>query len=121
MQFNFSEDNWAQVWNTSLALGDTATCPILLSSPCIALLMSAPLVNNVSEWYLGAYIQREVFSGLTVGGSPDARLDGSRKLYLNRLQVFTYPTICEYSLKANCRAYGGGVQLFAYEYTGEIN
>lgn len=70
------------------------------------------------EWRLGAYIQREIRSGLTIGGNQDARLDGSRKLYINRLQIFTYSTECDYSLIAYNKTYNA--TLFAYQYTGII-
>jgi hypothetical protein len=85
----------------------------------LAVIITSPTLRE-NEWYLAAFIQREIFTGLSVGGQPDARIDSSRKLYLNRLQVFTYNVEVEYSLSANCFIYGNGINLFAWEYTGII-
>ncbi|MGL5927110.1 hypothetical protein [Chroococcidiopsis sp.] len=120
MNIVFNTSMWQQVWEETPTTKNRLQCPLLLKSPVIALLISSPTVR-LNDWSLGAYVQREVFTGLVVGGLPDARLDGSKKLYLNKLQVFTYSVKCEYSLVASCFVYGSGVRLFAWEYTGVIN
>lgn len=115
----FNETAWTQVWNISPASKDKIQCPVLLNSKILAVLITSPTIKE-NEWYRAAFIQREVRSGLIVGGSNDARLDASRRLYLNRLQIFTYNVDIEYALTASCQIYGNGVNLFAWEYTGLI-
>lgn len=116
---SFNEASWTQVWSVSPESTAKIQCPILLSSKILALLITSSLARE-NEWYRAAFIQREVRTGLTVGGQNDARLDSSRRLYLNRLQVFTYNIEVEYTLTANCFIYGSGINLFAWEYTDPI-
>jgi len=115
----FNETMWQPVWDVNInAINEKFTCPLLLNSPIIALMLTAPIFQV--NWRQGAYIQREVFSGLVVGGNVDARLDSARKLYVNRLQIFTYNFLCNYTLTATCFVKGAGVRLNAWEYTGAI-
>lgn len=120
----FSETTWQQVWGISTIPPDQnkytrITCPVLLSSPVIALLFSYP-GSIIDPWRWAGWVSIEVTTGLVIGGQPSARLNESRKLYVNRLQVFTYPQIVsDYSLIFDS-AISGNVSLFAWEYTGEI-
>ncbi len=120
---DFTAKNWSQVWGVSLIPPDQnrytrIICPILLSSPVIAVLFSIPSFSH-DAWRWGGYVSREITLGLTLDVST-ARLDESRKLYVNRLQVFTYTAIVEnYSLVFDA-AISGNVQLSVWEYTGLI-
>ncbi|MEG4855699.1 hypothetical protein QUB10_33170 [Microcoleus sp. B5-D4] len=117
-----TEDSWQQVYFIgNFAETSRLVCPVLLNSPVVALIMSAPIFLDANKWRLGAYIQREVFTGLTVGGSSDARLNSARKLYVNRLQVFTFSEQITYSLVINPFIWGEGTTVTVWEYTGEVN
>lgn len=118
--FQFNETNWQQVWNTPVTTGTGVRrliCPQILNTNAIALLLSAPSLPADYRWVRGAYINREVRSGLVIAGQ-DALLDYSRRLYLNQLQIFTYESKSEFILIANCTAKGEGLNLFAWEYIG---
>ncbi|MEO8891646.1 MAG: hypothetical protein ABI417_08950 [Coleofasciculaceae cyanobacterium] len=116
-------NNWSQVWQqngipVSIERYSQITCPILLSSPVIALMFSVPL--SLEAWKFGGYINREIATNLTVGGQSDARLESSRRLYVNRLQVITYSVKTTYSLIINAAIQGSNCSLSAWEYTGLI-
>lgn len=117
MDFTFNESNWRQVWNSSVGAGGgikKLTCPEILNTNAVAILVSAPTIDS-SRWYLAAYINREVRSGLVVAGT-DANLDYSRRVYLNKLQILTYEIKTEFTLVANCVTKGEGVNIFAWAY-----
>lgn len=119
--FKFSQDNWQQVWDLSipnLQKTQRLVCPILLQTNAIALLLSSSALSPDYRWLRAGYVNREIRSGLIVSGK-DAVLDFSRRLYLNQLQVFSYPFVCEFSLIVNCIAKGDGLKLFAWEYIEE--
>ncbi|MEG4583438.1 hypothetical protein QUA71_28100 [Microcoleus sp. MON1_C5] len=112
---------WVEIWQTSPNSKSEIVCPLLLQSPVIAVLITA-MTSSDREWILAAYLQRKIFTGLTtIDGKPDAKLNFSKKLWLNKLQLFTYSVKCEYELSANCFIYGNGINLTVWEYTGEIN
>jgi hypothetical protein len=118
--FQFNEQNWQQIWSTSVPSITgirRLVCPQLLRTQAIALLLSAPQISEDYRWIRAAFINREIRSGLILEGR-DATLDRSRILYLNQLQIITYDNLCEFSLIANCVAKGAGLNLFAWEYTG---
>lgn len=118
---DFNQNNWDQVWSTSVdsTSENNLVCPQLLTAGVIALILVVPVFTT--DYRFAAYVQRDVFSGLIVGGSPDARLDSSRKLFANKLQIYTYSISCTYALNVRCFARGAGVTLNAWEYTGPID
>lgn len=117
-------DSWNQVWSASEISPDEnkytrIICPILLTSSVIALLFSVP-GQIIDPWRWGGWVSREVASGLVVGGQPSAKLDESRRLYVNRLQIFTYQVaVPNYALIFDA-AISGNVAIFAWEYVGTI-
>lgn len=120
--FQFNETNWQQVWNTPVPAATGVRrliCPQILNTNAIALLLSASTLPADYRRVRGAYINREVKSGLVIAGQ-DALLNFSQRLYLNQLQIFTYEFRSEFILIANCTAKGEGLNLFAWEYTGPI-
>lgn len=125
MNFAFNQNSWNQVWGLDLIPPDNnkytrVTCPVLLSAPAVAIMFSLPGAI-IDPWRWGGYLSREVNSGLIVGGSNDAKLDNSFKVYVNRLQIITYPQIVNnYTLIFDAN-YSGDVSLFAWEYTGTID
>ncbi len=97
MTFVFNQNSWNQVWTLLEIPPDEnkytrVVCPILLSSRAIAVMFSIPGAT-LDYWRWGGYISREVQSGLIVGGSVDAKIDSSRKVYVNRLQILTFETV----------------------------
>ena len=119
MPLVFNNTTWEPVWDVNInAIDERLVCPLILNAPIIALMLTAPVYQT--NWKFGAYIQREVFSGLTVGGTSDARLDSARKLYVNRLQIYTYNFSCAYILTANCFVGGTNTRISVWEYTGII-
>lgn len=115
----FNAANWNQVWIQPIGTTkETFTCPILLSSPIIAVAVNSTDVF-ASQFKGGVWIRREVASGLTVGGNADAKLDRSRKVYCNHLQIITFEVNCTYTLIANNLTYNAN--MFVWEYTGAIN
>lgn len=117
--FQFNESSWLQVWSTPVPAVTGVrrlVCPQILNTNAVALLLSAPSLPTNYRWIRGAFINREVRSGLVVAGQ-DALLDYSRRLYINQLQIFSYDSKVEFSLIANCTAKGEGLNLFAWEYT----
>ncbi len=123
MPFNFNQNSWNQVWSLPQIPPDEnrytrVVCPILLSAPAVAVMFSIP--GAVADpWRWGGYISREVQSGLIIGGSPNAKIDSSKKIYVNKLQILTFPPVADYSLVFDA-AFSGDVGLFAWEYTGTI-
>lgn len=121
LQISSNSSLWTKVWQTTPNLKDEISCPQLLGSPVSAILITA-ITFSEKEWILAAYLQQKIFTGLaTIDGKPDAKLNFSKKVWLNKLQVFTYSVKCEYELSVNCFVYGSGVELEVWEYTGEIN
>lgn len=124
MSFAFNQNSWNQVWGLNLIPPDQnrytrVVCPVLLSSPAIAVMFSVP-GTIIDPWRWGGYISREVQSGLIVGGSTDAKIDSSKKIYVNKLQILIFEPVANYSLIFDA-AFSGDVQLFAWEYIGSIN
>lgn len=116
-----NSNDWQQVYFANLQDRNKLVVPVLLDSLIIALMLSAPIFTDPDKWGLGAYVQREIFTGLTVGGNSDARLNGAKKLYVNRLQVFTFNDVkTDYSLIVSPFVYGANVNLSVWEYIGEI-
>lgn len=123
MTFTFNQDSWNQIWSLSSITPDEnrytrVVCPVLLSTTAIAVMFSIPGAV-VDPWRWGGYISREVQSGLIVGGSTDAKIDSSRKIYVNRLQILIFEPVADYSLVFDA-AFSGNVNLFVWEYTGII-
>lgn len=119
MGIQTGEQYWNQVWFVpSILSKERLICPILLSGSLIALTLNIAIETG---WRLGAYVEREINTGLIVGGLQDAQLNSARKLYVNRLQVFSFNDIqTDYSLVVNPLVYGNGVSLSVWEYTGII-
>ena len=126
MEYSFNANSWSQVWAITQILLPTdsskyarVVCPILLSATAIAIQYNVPQIKT-NSWTRGGYLSREVNSGLTVGGQYTAKLDESKILYVNRLQIFTYSNIiANYSLAFDS-IYTGEVSLFVWEYIGEM-
>lgn len=119
-------NNWQQVWSLNgIPLSDPGkrytrvTCPILLSSPVIALMFSIPFSVD-DRLQFGGWVNRYIQTGLIVGGQPDARLEGARKLWANKLQIITFSIKTSYSLTFDAAITGDACNLFAWEYTGLI-
>ena len=127
MEYSFNANSWNQVWAITQILLPTnsnkyvrVVCPILMSASAIAIQCNVPQIKN-NSWTRGGYLSREVNSGLTAGGQYNAKLDDSKILYVNKLQIFTFPSVVNnYSLVFDS-IFAGEVSLFAWEYTGEIN
>jgi|AGSF01.1.fsa_nt_gi hypothetical protein len=117
---DFNQNNWEQVWSTAVSATSEQhlTCPQLLTSSVIALMLVVPIFTT--EYRFAAYVQRDVFSGLIVGGIPDARLDSSRKLFANKLQIYSYNVACTYALNVRCFVHGSGVTLNVWQHTGIV-
>ena len=123
MAFAFSENSWNQVWNLSSIPPDEnrytrVVCPILLSTTAVAIMFSISGAV-VDSWRWGGFISREVQSGLIVGGSMDAKVGSSKRIYVNKLQILIFEPVADYSLVFDA-AFSGDVSLFVWEYTGEI-
>jgi hypothetical protein len=121
MTFVFNQNSWSQVWTLLDIPPDQnrytrVVCPIILSSRAIAVMFSIP-GTVFDPWRWAGYISREVQSGLIIGGASDAKIDSSRKIYVNKLQILIFEPVADYSLVFDA-AFSGNVQLFAWEYTG---
>ncbi|MEG4323692.1 MULTISPECIES: hypothetical protein [unclassified Microcoleus] len=123
MTFTFNQNSWNQVWGLSAIPPDDnrytrVVCPVLLSTTAVAVMFSIPGAV-VDPWRWGGYISREVQSGLIVGGSTNAKIGFSQRIYVNRLQILIFEFVADYSLVFDS-AFSGDVNLSAWEYTGAI-
>lgn len=112
---------WEQRINASIPFIEGSVfipSPFLFTSPVIKVFLST--VQPLSrEWNFGGRIERKIFTGDGIGGAPDTRLS-SRKIWVNKSQVFVFNEICEYELGIKSLYGGDGVRLFVWEYTGVI-
>lgn len=123
---NPKESDWVQVLNQiSIAFVPNQKyirieCPILLTSPIVAVLFSSVVLNN-NSWQFVGNVSNEIRTGIVVGGGTDARFSKPQPLYANHLQLFYFPLLASaYTLVADVNRFGNQVNIFAWEYTGEI-
>lgn len=121
-----SANNWIERWNLQIPnrpkrlVKDTLVCPILLTSPVVAVMFNS-LVASGREWAVAGYLNQQIQTGITIGQSASALTSRGQKLFFNQLQVFVFPISSEYACRLTIDSWVTGAADFTlWEYTGEI-
>ncbi|TRV22414.1 MAG: hypothetical protein EWV88_13490 [Microcystis wesenbergii Mw_MB_S_20031200_S109D] len=130
-----NSNNWQSVWNQSFtaepAPGDRPeleryfplpeiSVPIQLSSGLLAFFATSQSADP--KWKFAANVKRKYFTGLTVGGNPDAVVDNKR-IFLNQFSLLRYPVSfgSSYSLLISVPYWIRQITLYLWEYTGPVS
>jgi hypothetical protein len=119
-------NNWQPIWLFQLPnrprrkVKDRLICPILLTSPVLAIYFSHEDAFN-REWNIAGYVNQQIQTGLTIGGSPVGLTSGGTKIFLNQLQIIIFPVESEYALRIDIEAWiNGASDIRVWEYKGII-
>jgi hypothetical protein len=123
-------DNWNQVYNTTVAallIGNgryapipKIAVPIQLESPILAVYISCS--PNKPTWKFGAWLNQNIFTGLTIGGLTDAENVQRRKIWLNKISLARLDKLSEnYAVSFDIPKWFESVSISLWEYTGIIS
>lgn len=117
-------NNWVEVWQLPIPPSqnqykDIVLCPIILTSPLIA-------VNFISieaekfDWKVAGYVNQQIQTAIPITNSR-AVTQGGCKVFFNKLQIISFLIQSEYLLEFSINSWvrqGGSLQV--WEYVGEI-
>lgn len=122
-----NEANWNQIYFGTtnayqIAQGKYApipkiTVPTQLESPILAVYISC--LPDTPTWYFGGWLNQKIFTGLTVGGSPDAENVQRRKIWLNKITIIRLDRLSNnYSITFEIPKWFQSVSIQVWEYIG---
>lgn len=116
----FQTINAYQINSTRYAPIPRITVPVQLNSPVLAVYITC--TPNNPNWYFAGFLGQKIFTGLTVGGSPDAENVQRRKLWLNKLTIIRLEKLTDaYSISLDVPKWFQSISVNLWEYTGDIN
>lgn len=129
-----NSSNWQSVWSQSFTAQPVPgnvpqleryfplpeiSVPIQLNAGLIAFYATSK--DAKPSWKLAARVKRKYFTGMVVGGNPDAVVD-SKRIFLNQFSLLRYPVSfgSSYSLLVSVPYWHRQISLYLWEYTGAI-
>ena len=123
---------WNPLWNTTVNAAVTPDrrrfypitdieVPVLLNTRVIA--VYADSETMLPHWKSAGFLNHRIRTGLTVGGTNDAKYNGSHHVLLKQINVLTIPMTSyqgEYALTFSARPWHEDIKLTFWEYTGEV-
>lgn len=126
--YQLNEDNWLLFYNETVArpnifplpLENWAFSPSLQSeAELLAVYVDSP--NGQDSWSFGGFLNIEFSTGLTVGGSTDAKSNTVRKLKLNEIQLFPIQKFSSsYGIEFSIPYWIPDINAYIWEYTGQV-
>jgi hypothetical protein len=122
-----NEANWNQIYfgthlsyqisSTRFAPIPKITIPTQLESPILAVYISC--LPDTPTWHFGGWLNQKIFTGLTVGGSPDAENVQRRKIWLNKITIIRLDRLSNnYSVTFEVPKWFQSVSIQVWEYIG---
>lgn len=127
LQLN-NADNWEQIYNTSVsavfitpnvhAVIPKITVPLLIDTHVLAVYVTTEVPEGRS-WNFAGYLHQEFNLGLTVGGTPEADEISTRKIFLDRIKLITFPKLTPtYAISFDVPKWFTSVSLTVWKYIG---
>lgn len=123
--------SWNPIWNTQV---DSASAPnrnyyypipeievpLLLDKFVLAVYADSETARP--HWHSAGFANQKLRSGITVGGNPDARFNGSHRIWLKRIAILVLPRVSnEYSLSFDIHPWHEEISLQLWEYVGDTS
>lgn len=108
------------VWinSTVHAVIPKITVPVLIDTHVLAVYVTTEIPEG-RTWNFAGYLHQEFNLGLTVGGNPDADEVSTRKIFLNRIKLITFPKLTpNYAISLDVPKWFTSVSLIVWKYIG---
>jgi hypothetical protein len=124
--------NWESLYRTSVTGGTVYTdageaiplpippviIPFLLESFIFAISISTAVPEDAT-WRFAGYANQKMSTGLVLGGSQDATLNKSEKLFLDQINLVMFPKIsANFSLSISLPKWFRSAQIIVWRYIG---
>lgn len=124
-----NKENWSDIYfstvNAYQISGDRyapipkIVVPVQLESHVLAVYISCNPPKP--SWYFGGWLNQKVFTGLLVGGIPDAENVQRRKIWLNKITLIRLEKLSDfYSISFDVPKWFQSVSIQVWEYVGPI-
>lgn len=123
--------NWSQVWSGSFnstpvpGASDRfypipeVICPFSIESHVVAVYCQSSTASP--SWRLGGLMNYRIQTGILSGNSPDTYPIEKKRIWLNRITLFTLPELTpEFSLSFDIPYWFQQISISVYQYTGPI-
>lgn len=125
-----NSDSWNPIWNTTVNSASTPgnryyypipeiEVPLILDKRVIAVYADSETARP--SWRSAGFLNQKIRTGITVGGTTDARFNGSQRVWLKRIGVFIVPTVKlqpEYSISFDIHPWHEDISLQLWEFNG---
>jgi hypothetical protein len=118
-QVYFSTVNAFQINPERYAPIPKIVIPTQLESHILAVYVSC--TPPKPSWYFAGWLNQKIFTGLTVGGTPDAENVQRRKIWLNKITLIRLEKLSDsYSITFDVPKWFQSVSIQVWEYIGPI-
>ena len=96
------------------------TIPFLIDSNILAVHVAS--ISAKRNWHFAGILNQKIRIGLSIGGSPDAVAESSRKISLNQIQLLTFRELTDtYAVTFKTPFWINNITLTVWEYIGAVS